>query len=321
MVKTSKSTAIALILPFLLCSSASSKPLGERGQELTWSRCDPIGRVSSEGSRDFPVKSFVCPGDRPQSNDEARVEVFCFLNGHEFSLSNFASKCVRRETRAERFCNLRDRSNCPGSRKGPVSDNTPALIRPYGNTLMDGRPLFSWRKITRATSYKLEVTRGKDIVWQKKVVGTTLAYPIDQPPLQFGKVYKIIIIAKQGDLAINASNWSVNVLPESDVTEITKTADQLNHLDLSKDEKAYLDLDKLYMGWGLLGETIETLEGRIKAGSQNPKIYQTLGDRYLQAGLPDYAKAKYEAAARLAQKNNNLVELARAKASLKLITH
>lgn len=321
MAKVNRTVTIALTTSFLPCFTAVSAHLEGLEQRSAQSNCTPIGRMLSTGNKNFPVKTFYCMGDHRKVDDGTRSKVFCFFNGQNFSLTDFASKCVQRETRLERSCNLRDRSKCPRTEKGPSNDNNLLLVRPYGNTLAHGRPFLSWQRVQEATSYKVKV-KGEGVEWQEKeVVGTTLPYPADEPELEFGNTYTITLIAMRKNSAVRANSWPINMLSQADTREVTSTAKELNSLGLSKDEEAYLDLDRLYMSRGLIDETIATLEARIKAGSQNPKIYQTLGDRYLEAGLSDYAKSKYKMAVRLAQENNNLVELARAQASLRLIMH
>lgn len=134
--------------------------------------------------------------------------------------------------------------------------------------------------------------------------------------MQYGNVYKFSIIANQGDSPVTYSSSVLLVSPESKAQQVMATVRQIKSLNLPPDEAAF-DLDIVYMSQGLLTETINTLKARIAAGSQSPTLYRVLGDRYLEAGLPDSAKQEYTMAAALAQQSDNLVELTKAQAGLK----
>lgn len=193
----------------------------------------------------------------------------------------------------------------------------PILIRPYGRTLMDHSPLLVWSAVNGATSYSVEV-KGKGVQWQSTAQETTLTYPSDQPVLQAGQAYQITIIAIQGETPVKAEQFAVNLLPQDDVREIEALVKQVRNLPISQDQATYL-IDILFTNDGLLTESIATLEAQVKAGSQNPLIYRTLGDRYLQAGISGLAKKMYETADRLAKASGNKAEQARAQAGLELI--
>ncbi len=89
-------------------------------------------------------------------------------------------------------------------------------------------------------------------------------------------------------------------------------------LNLLPDEAAFLDLDTVYMSKRLLNETINTLKKRVVAGSSNPTLYRILGDRYLEAWLPDEAHREYTMAAQLAQSSGSLEDVLKVEAGQKL---
>ncbi|WP_225226312.1 hypothetical protein [Komarekiella delphini-convector] len=109
------------------------------------------------------------------------------------------------------------------------------------------------------------------------------------------------------------------MLPQSDAKQILDAVKQIKSLKLPPDEAAFLDLDAIFMSRRLLNETIETLKIRKAAGSQNPVLYRTLGDRYVEARLPEEAYREYTIAVQLAQSNGNLDELEKVQERLKLI--
>ena len=320
-----RSAAIVLTTIFFGCTVgvsqyALAQPVSARRG------CEPIGRVLSKGDRYFTAGTLLCKGDRLNLKPEARVNVLCFLNRRMLtllggSISDVENKCVSTRTQRIRLCSQEDRSYCPKPKGPGEENNTPELISPFSSASLTGRPFLSWYAVPKASSYTVRVD-GQGQSWEKTVAGTELPYPSEQPALKFGNAYKITITANQGNSAsspISASTAVVNVLPESEVRQVMQAVKQINSLNLPKDEVAFLDLDSIYMSKNLLSETIKALEARIKEGSQNPAIYRVLGDRYLEAGLPDRAKPKYEIASKLARKTANSTELARAQAGLEQV--
>lgn len=305
---------------FLVWTSAVVLAVPE-DRTITQLRCDPIGRVLNQGDKRFSSGSLLCEGETLTLASGVKVDFLCFLNRRILTLLggtvSAVDECVPKEIRVK-SCSARDTSNCP-SPKGPGSNsNTPEIVSPYSSTLLNGRPLFSWYAVAGATGYTVEV-RGEGVGWQKIVQGTTLAYPNEQPAMQFGNAYKITILANQGDDPVSASVSVVNLLPESEARLVLNTVERINSLNLPQDEAAFLDLDTIYMSKNLLTETISALESRVQVGSQNPAIYRVLGDRYLEAGLPDYAKRQYEIASQFARTAANSIELAKAEAGLERV--
>ena len=314
------SIALVVVGFFLVRTSAVVLAVPEN-RTTTQRRCDPIGRVLDQGDNRLTAGSLLCQGERLTLASGVKVDFLCFLNRRILSLLggtvSDTDECVPKKVRVKP-CSYGDTSNCPKP-KGPGSNsNTPAIVSPYSSTLLNGRPLLSWYSVASATSYTVEV-RGEGVGWQKTVLGTSLAYPNEQPAMQFGNAYKITIVANQGDDPVSASVSVVNLLPQSEATLVLNTVERINSLNLPKDEAAFLDLDTIYMSKNLLTETISSLESRVRVGSLNPAIYRVLGDRYLEAGLPDYAKHQYEIASEFARKSANSIELAKAEAGLERV--
>ncbi len=276
----------------------------------------------SSGDRFLPAGSLLCQGDRLQPAQSAKVEVLCYLNRKVLLLpkGNVSSQCSPlKEQEQSLQCTRHNRARCP-KRKGPTeARTTPVLIAPYSSIVLDPRPDLVWTPIPGITSYKIQVS-GVGVDWSQSVTGSNqLTYPPHQPPLKFGNAYKITIIANQGNSPIAASLATINVLQEDEAQYIKQIVQRLTNFNLSPDRAAYLDLDNLYMSYGLLTESIEVLQARVEAGSKLPEIYTTLGDRYLEAGLPHQAKPLYQNAIQLAQKIDNSTQVEKAKAGLRKI--
>jgi len=297
---------VGLFMPFL-CESIvwelEAQSLIESGTCIK-----PIGRVINS------IKSRqICEGDEIEVKDDALV--VCYSNQKFIKLQSgmykAASICTSSGTNTRRRCTPINRQDCP-NRKGPgEGDNAPSIIQPYGKMLIENRPLISWSAVAGATSYSVQVKNG-DVSWEKEVEGTTLAYPEDKPGLLYGTAIRIVVMANKGKNPISYDTLVVHLLPGEKVTQVNHAVEQIKKLGLSLDEAAYLDLDAIYMSERILNTTIETLEARVAASSFNPSVYRTLGDRYIEAWMPEKAKSAYKKALQLArfQKNSEEVVLA-----------
>ena len=312
-----RNLVIGLMLLFLDWSSAVvAQGLSNRRNTRSQVKCDPIGRVISDGDRRFKTGSLLCQGVRLQVAKGATVEVLCYANRKILRLksSTDLDKCTPQATKMLP-CTPENKSYCPKP-KGPREEgNIPTIISPYSSSILSHRPELSWYAVAEATSYTVQV-KGAGVNWEKKVKSTHLPYPKEQPALQFGNAYKIAVIANRNESPIGVGTAVVNLLHSSDAKQVLEIVKRINSLGLPKDEAAFLDLNAAYMSKNLLHETIETLKSRVRAGSQHPTLYRVLGDRLLEAGLPDEAKREYTTATLLAKRADNPAELAKAQAGL-----
>ena len=317
-----RSATIASTLFFIGWSSAlgqtPSVPIKKSQERCT----QPIGRVISDGDSRLNAGSFLCQGDTLHLVRAAKVEVLCYLNRQVLLLGkgSISDRCFPLADRQQLVqCTRYSRSKCP-VRKGPTEDdNTPVLIAPYNSIGLNARPDLTWTKVAGITSYQVKV-EGLDVNWSQTVIGNSyLAYPQKQPSLKFGNAYKITIIANKGDSPVAASITTLNLIDKNQAQQVEQIIGKLDKLNLFKDEESYLDLDTVYMSYGLLTQSIEVLTAQVEAGSVTPAIYLTLGDRYLEAGLPNLAQPLYRTAIKLAQKIGDANQIEKAKAGLKNI--
>lgn len=310
-------TATVLLL-FGEYSIAVSQQLPAPGSSRTQPDCDPIGRVLSSSDRHYPVDSLLCRGARLDIKKGATVKVFCYSNGNKLNFSgslDVTARCPPRQTTTSNPCPLGSRKECRKT-KGPGNENVPEIITPHGRMLLSGRPFISWYPFPGATDYTVQVT-GEGVEWQKVVKGTALTYPSEYPAMQFGHTYKITILANQDGSAVSQGLKVVNLLSEDEAKYVAQMAVHLNKLHVAKDQVAVLDLDSLYKSRYLIDKTIEILKARIEADTRNPEVHRVLGDRYLEIGLPEYAKAQYEIATALAKKVADSDELIKAQQGLR----
>lgn len=311
---------VLLMLMILHYSPALGQP-----QPIAKDSCtNSIGRIYSEGDRYLPKGSLLCPGDRINPKRiRGKVEVLCFLNGRILqlpggSISDAPDKCREATPGSEKRCTFKTPHDCPKFKGPGEAKDVPIILSPYGSVLLSQKPVFSWHPVKGATSYKVYVT-GHNLDWNLETNNTSLPYPQDQPEFQYGIVYKITVLAKKPQQTTTSIPSVVYMLSQSDAQETLEKIEKVKAMGLPPDEAVLLDLDAVYMEKSLLHETIKTMNERVAAGSQNPTLYRVLGDRYLEAWLPQEAETAYQRAIELAQSSGNARELETAKEHLRVL--
>lgn len=303
-----------LVTTFVILSFSDYKVWGQDKSKSSTNNCangKPIGRIVEAGKG-----KFICAKEEISLEKESLV--ICYLSQKFLKLQPgvYTADSICNVSRLERRCTLLTTDVCP-NRKGPDHEgNAPNIIQPYGKAIIHRRPLISWTAVPGAISYIVQVSGG-GVKWQKEVVSTILPYPQDQQELSYGSANKIIVIADKGNNTFIHDISVVQVLPQQWAGQINQAVEQVKNLRLSADETAYLDLDAIYMSEELLNDTIENLETRVTNGSFNPSLYRILGDRYIEAWMPQKAKTAYIKALQLArfQKNSSEVELVQQRLS------
>lgn len=278
-------------------------------------KCNPVGLVVVSGDRQVSPGSILCEGDKLNILPGREVKVSCFNPERKFSGTSAIVCSEGQDEIGERNCFPGNKSNCH-KQKGAGEANKPVLTNPYSRVLIDDRPTLKWNPVIDATSYTVYLS-GKNVDWAEKVESTKLPYPINQPGLQYGNTYKIVVVANRGDSSINDSVAAVSLLSKDDIEQLQKTAKQIEDLNLPKNEEAFY-LDSLYMSKSLIDKSIELLKSQI-AQSQDPRLHRILGDRYFEAGVTTLAQWEYQQAEVLAKNQQDQVELSKAKAGLSLI--
>jgi tetratricopeptide (TPR) repeat protein len=141
-----------------------------------------------------------------------------------------------------------------------------------------------------------------------------IEYPADVKVLQPGHTYKLIVEA-QTPSSTSPGEAIFTMLSEAEIQKVQETVGKIDGLNLPVEEKVLRDLYSIYTNENnnLIAEIIERLETLVREGSQTPKVYRILGDIYLQQGLLDFAKRRYEKAVELATNIKDTEELTAAQ--------
>ncbi|GAX38946.1 hypothetical protein [Nodularia sp. NIES-3585] len=317
--KVITNTSISLLLLVSSSSIVSGQP-----PRLAKGMCsDPVGRVINGSDFRLVAGSQICPQDMIKPVKGSMVKVICYNRKIvEVTQNNRASQvCLESAAQPRKICILNSQGNCNDTR-APEEKRNPTLIAPYVGRIINPRPKLSWLDVPGATSYIVQV-QGSGVNWSRIVQSTYLEYPSSESAMEWGRIYKINVIANEGDEPVSASSSVAIVLSEEEAQEIKSVVEQIQALNLSADELA-IDLDAVYMSKNLLTEAIGVLEARVDNGSTNPSIYRKLGDRYLDTGLLETnsraaARKAYAQAKNLAQKKNNTHELAKVQVGVNLL--
>lgn len=309
--------SIASILLFSSFSSIMGQAKSVAKSNSQEQTCKVVAKVLS-GDINWAFGSKLCQEDKVYPVNGHKVEVLCYLSGKILHLTSgtIGEHCSSRSQRQNQNCTLRDGRTCIKP-KGPGEDeNAPTLITPYGLVILNMNPTLSWSATPLATSYIVQV-EGKGVSWSVVVEKTQLPYPKEQPAMQPGNVYNVNIIANQADEPIAASASVVLIASSDKMQQIANTINRLQNFNQSQDELT-IDIDRVYEAHNLVNESINLLKARTEGGTKNPTIYRLLGDRYLEAYLASAAVSAYSTATKLAEKENNAEELAKAEAGAKI---
>ena len=309
--------AIASILLFSSFSSIRGQAKSVAKSNSQEQTCKVVAKVLS-GDINWAPGSKLCQEDKVHPVNGHKVEVLCYLSAKILQLtsSTMGEHCSPRSQRQNQNCTLRDGRTCIKPKGSGEDENAPTLITPYGLVILNMSPTLSWSATPLATSYIVQV-EGKGVSWSVVAKRTQLPYPKEQPAMQPGNVYNVNIIANQADEPIAASASVVLIASTDKMQQIANTINRLQSFDQSQDELT-IDIDRVYEAQNLVNESINLLKARTEGGTKNPTIYRLLGDRYLEAYLASAAISAYSTATKLAQKENNAEELAKAEAGAKI---
>jgi hypothetical protein len=200
--------------------------------------------------------------------------------------------------------------------QGGTDASIPYIISPRYTLLNDSNFTISWHEVEGANSYMVTIQGEDGLNWTKEVNGTETVYDGEQA-LSPDTYYLVTVEADNGTSSMNdqgksfafslANNDTINYLE-------TETA-RIDSLNLTPENQA-IALAYLYDSTNLNAEAITTLEGLVSQGTENPLVYQMLGDVYAETGLNSLAETSYNQAIELAQNSDNLEVLANAQAGL-----
>lgn len=277
---------------FLLSLTAASLSLHHivRAETLQATRCsNSPARMMTNGDQNFPAGADLCSYDFVLPVQGRRPKIFCRSTRRMlFGKTGRVGELCADKPQSTYICeeNADEDEDCFEVTRGDEANLK--LIKPFGPTIIQQRPNFSWKPTVGATRYVIRINSFQ-LELEQTTSKTYLEYPSTWPSLEYGSVYDIDIFAYQGRNIISTDRATVNLIFEKDVVAIQENAADFKQLPVPLRDVA-VDLDALYISHGLYHESIQMLEELRKKGQSNLKLNQLLAKRYTQAGHSDLAE-------------------------------
>lgn len=297
----------------LASADSEAQPTASRSSRL----CNPLGRVVKVANSQLPTGKILCQRDSIQISSGKQIEFVCFSTSQPVTLNaglKRVSDYCKEVSHQFRRCTSQNPVHCPNFRNPAVSPIQTLLV-PYSSTLMSGRPSFLWEKEPGATRYKVVVSLRKKPLWTQTVETNKMDYPTGVADLQSGKAYAVRVLALQGNTVLSEQQSVLNRISTEKLELVRSAISTIDTLDLSDAEKIY-DQDRIFVSQGLLSKSIEILKAQLQQDKTNHVLHRLLGDRYMNAGLPDEAQPYFQEARFLAEKEQDMYELAKAQEGL-----
>jgi hypothetical protein len=187
----------------------------------------------------------------------------------------------------------------------------PLLLAPYGMVLRPQPIRLRWRAVEGADSYRIVVDGDRN---RSKVVtpNTTL-----QLSLQEGTVSIIVQAIKSGQV-LSSSVKTFDVISELKSISLSNKLEQINNSKAPNNDKILVKV-AIFNDYELLNDSLEYLEKQTKL-TKSAFLSLTLADLYLKLGQYTESRNQYDDAIRLAENQNDVVELKRAREGYKTVS-
>lgn len=280
-------------------------------------QCNPVGRVVKVAHSQLPAGQLLCRKDTIKIASNKKLRMTCHASGRVITLSpgvvKISDHCGSISNRFRR-CTNQMKVGCIIGRN-PNASTRATLFVPYSSSVLGGRPSFLWEANPSADQYSVELFLGKAMLWKQTVTGNSMPYPSQVQPLEQGKAYLIRVSAYQGSQTVNTHVSVLNRISTKKESLLKSAFGAIDALKIPAVDKV-LDKEKIYFAQGLLSESIEILKHQLRRNPYNPVLHRLVGDRFMNAGLPKLAQPYFAEAKALANKKQDMRELAKANEGL-----
>jgi hypothetical protein len=177
------------------------------------------------------------------------------------------------------------------------------LISPRKTTLLNPRPTIYWQNTEQVTVNEIGIT-GSGVDWSRPVEAwqNQLAYPDNEPELQAGGSYRVILSASGGDVEPTV-DLGFSMLADSTAQVVRSEEARIQAMSINELAKNLL-VAELYTSHGLYAEALELLQNSAGAG-QTVKGLLLQGTILLETDLDVHAIDYFQQALTLAQNNGD----------------
>ena len=181
------------------------------------------------------------------------------------------------------------------------SDETSQLILPLSpcNTMiLNNTPSMKWVSKKPADEYVVRLYNGQGLVWEKRCSATSLEFPKDEAPLEYGASYFWNVEGEDLIHSFRSLNQKFTILPEDKIREIKLEKKKLMGLFTEDSNSSSLHslLGSYYAAAGLLEDAIREFELVRDANPEATLPHEILGSLYSDVGKKDLAIAELQKA-------------------------
>ncbi|MEM6435707.1 MAG: hypothetical protein AAF773_17925 [Cyanobacteria bacterium P01_D01_bin.115] len=195
--------------------------------------------------------------------------------------------------------------------------NSPYVITPWSGQLLSATPTLRWNAVADAELYTVTLKRRAGDrwveVWTVKTDQSVLAYPINQPELQFGEEYALQV--NVGNEAEAVEEWSptavFSLMGGQQKTDAEAAIAAVNAMDAPDSLKTLILVEEVYPNYQLFAAGMHDLLEQISAGTETAQIHRLLGDYAIRLGLALPTETSYLKALSLAEVEANSEEQVR----------
>ncbi|NJO65213.1 MAG: tetratricopeptide repeat protein, partial [Richelia sp. RM2_1_2] len=140
------------------------------------------------------------------------------------------------------------------------------IISPVG-TLLSNRPKLAWTTVTGATSYIVRLQGSGRTLWELEVNNTEISYPENQPALEPGLAYDLIVKAMGEEEKVTQTRFII--LTTQQAQKLKSEIDNIRNQNLTPQETAF-KIAELYEDNNLIAEAENNYQQALKlAKNQN----------------------------------------------------
>jgi hypothetical protein len=176
-------------------------------------------------------------------------------------------------------------------------------LSPRNTALRSLTPAFSWRSSVQVQTFKIRLYNSEGPLWTKETNQTTIEYPKDEKPLNYGEKYFWKVEGLGLVDSYRSATIGFTLLSKENVARI-KNEERSLKSSFSDDSTAtsyHFLAGTLYHRRGLLEESISEFETVAQRYPDAPAAHEVLGRLYNDVGLKDKAIAALQKALKLSQ--------------------
>ena len=307
----------SIILALLLLSTSIIIAQGNPTALAVISDVEGSVYLNQTGSDD-PLKAVfgtqLVQGDRVETGRKASVTML-FSNGNLISLGansnitisgnqsgspsrnigsgmagNFSDLAMRQDNKGEMGVLMDLRSDETSQQILPLS--------PCNTMILNNTPSLKWVSKKPADEYVVRLYNGQGLVWEKRSSATSLEFPKDEAPLEYGASYFWNVEGEDLIHSFRSLNQKFTILPEDKIREIKLEKEKLMGLFTEDSNSSSLHslLGSYYAATGLLEDAIREFELVRDANPEATLPHEILGSLYSDVGKKDLAIAELQKA-------------------------